>query len=116
MAQELLNKQLLWYKKKLQAFPGRMVITEERFTYARAPKWAAAFGLIGALIASGSKGSVMIDDEIKNLKFAKGRSMGKKAYMLNVTTPDGNSYDFLFDDSLLAKVDSVINLEELVDA
>lgn len=110
MAKELLNKQILWYKKKLQAFGGRMVITEERFTFHKAPKWAMMFGALGALLAGGAKGSEMINEEIKNLKFSKGREMGKKAYMLEVTTPDGNKYDFLFDDKLLAQVDSAISM------
>jgi len=111
MATELLNKQILWYKKKLQAFSGRMIITEDRFSFFQAPKWAMMFGAIGALIASSSKGKALIDDEIKNLKFAKGREQGKKAYMLEVTNAQGEKFDFLFDDKLLEQVSSVIKLD-----
>ena len=116
MANELLNKQLLWYKKKLQAFQGRMVVTEDNFSYHRAPKWTMALGLIGALIGANSKGTPLVDDKISNLKFAKGRSVGKKAYMLTVTDAKGDSFDFLFDDSLLEKVSSVIKLEAAAEA
>lgn len=112
MAQELLNKQILWYKKKMQAFGGRMVVTEDRFSYHTPPKWAMMFGAIGAAIAAGSKGNVLIDDEIKNLQFAKGRTMGKKAYMLDVTDANGQKYEFLFDDKLIAQIESAINLQE----
>ncbi|XOV66173.1 MAG: hypothetical protein ACFHU9_11100 [Fluviicola sp.] len=112
MAQELLNKHILWYKKKMQAFGGRMVVTEDRFSFHQAPKWAAMFGALGAAIAAGSKGKALIDDEIKNLQFAKGRTMGKKSYMLEVTDANGTKYDFLFDDKLLAQVESAITLAE----
>ncbi len=111
MAQELLNKQILWYKKKMQAFGGRMVVTEDRFSYHQPPKWAMMFGAIGAAIAAGSKGSALIDDEIKNLQFAKGRDMGKKGgFMLEVTDANGAKYDFLFDEKLLAQIDSAVKL------
>lgn len=110
MAQELLNKQILWYKKKMQAFGGKMVITDTRFTYYQAPKWAMMFGALGAIIASGSKGKALIDDDISNLTFSRGRDLNKKAYMLEVTSAAGEKYDFLFDDKLLAQVDSVIKI------
>ena len=56
MALELLNKQIIWYKSKIQAFAGRMIVTEERFSFSRAPKRTLAFGAIGALIGAGAKG------------------------------------------------------------
>ena len=100
----------------MQAFAGRMIITEDRFTYSKAPKWTMAFGLIGALLSSSAKGKILVDDEISNLKFSKGRVLGKRAYLLTVTTQDGNSYDFMFDDKLYDKVKNVIKMEELVEA
>lgn len=114
MSTPLLEKNLLWYKSKLQAFPGKMTITEDRFTYAKAPKWTMMFGALSALFVNSAKGIKMIDDDIKNLSFTKGRTMGKKAYMLDVTTSNGQSYSFLFDDSLLDKVQHVIQIEEPV--
>ena len=110
MAQELLNKQILWYKKKMQAFGGRMIITEHTFTYYQAPKWAMMFGAIGALIAGSSKGKELVGGQIKDLKFARGRDVNKKAYMLEVTNQAGDKFDFLFDDKLMAQVESVIKI------
>ncbi len=116
MAAELMNKQIMWYKSKIQAFAGRMIVTEERFSFSRAPKWTLALGAIGALMAGSAKGKTLVDDEIKNLKFSKGRSMGKKNYMLVVTDTAGNSYDFLFDDKLFEPLSSVIKMEETAEA
>lgn len=113
MSEVLLEKQLLWYKSKFQAFPGKMIITNDRFTYMKAPKWAMMFGALSALFINSAKGSPMVDDDIKNLKFARGHSMGKKAYMLDITDAEGNTFSFLFDDSLLAQVESVVKLEEV---
>lgn len=110
MAQELLNKQILWYKKKMQAFGGKMVVTETRFTFYQAPKWAMMFGALGAIIAAGAKGKELVDDDISNLKFARGRDLNKKSYMLEVTNAAGEKFDFLFDDKILAQVDSVIKI------
>lgn len=107
---ELLNKQTLWYKSKMKAFPGRMVVTQSHFSYHKAPSWALMFGALGALLAGSAKGTAMINDEISNLKFSKGRTLGKKNYMLVVTTPDGNSYEFLVDDKLMSSVETVIQL------
>jgi hypothetical protein len=112
MSDVLLHKQILWYKSKLQAFPGKMTVTKTRFTFMKAPRWAMMFGALSALFINSAKGKAMVDDEIRNLKFTKGRSLGKKAYMLQVTTSDGNTYDFLFDDSLLETVSSVISFDE----
>lgn len=112
MAAELLNKQIMWYKSKIQAFAGRMIITEERFTFSKPPKWTLVLGAIGALIGASSRGNTMIDEDIKNLKFSKGKAKGKKNYMLVVTDASGNSYEFLFDDKLYEQVSSVIKLEE----
>ena len=100
----------------MQAFGGRMVVTEDRFSFHQAPKWAMMFGAVGAAIAAGSKGKALIDDEIKNLKFAKGRTMGKKAYMLEVTDAEGKTYEFMFDDALLSKIESAITLQEAAPA
>ncbi|MCB0478892.1 MAG: hypothetical protein KDC84_12045 [Crocinitomicaceae bacterium] len=116
MAQELFNKQIMWYKSKLQAFAGRMIVTEERFTFSKPPKWTLALGAIGALIGATSKGKPMIDDEIKNLKFSRGRDLGKKSYMLNVTDASGKSYDFLVDDKIMDQIKSVIQIEAAVEA
>lgn len=101
----------MWYKSKMQAFPGTMIITEDHLTFLKAPKWTMMFGALGALIGSSAKGTPMIDEDLKNLQFKKGRKMGKN-YMLNVTTPDGKDYDFLFDDKLREQVNSVIQLTE----
>ncbi|MEZ4938226.1 MAG: hypothetical protein R2799_11600 [Crocinitomicaceae bacterium] len=114
MAQELFNKQIMWYKSKLQAFAGRMIVTEDRFTFSKPPKWTLAFGAIGALLGATSKGKPMIDDEIKNLKFSRGRDMGKKNYMLSVTDSSGNNYDFLVDNKIMDQIKSVIHIEEAV--
>jgi hypothetical protein len=112
---ELLNKQILWYKKKMQAFSGRMVVSDTHFSFYRAPKWTLMFGALGALLASSAKGKVLVEDEIKNLKFARGRDLGKKAYMLVVTTSNGESFEFLFDDKLVAKIESAIKLEPVAN-
>ena len=111
MSEVLLERQLLWYKSKFQAFPGKMIITNDRFTYMKAPKWAMMFGALSALFINTAKGSPLVDDEVKNLKFAKGRPMGKKAYILDVTDAEGKTFSFLFDDSLLAQVESAFQLE-----
>jgi hypothetical protein len=110
MAELISNKQILWYKKKLKAFSGKMTVTDTQFSFFVGPKWALAFGLIGALLATKAKGTTLVDDEIKNLKFAKGRTVGKKAYMLTVTRPDGETFDFLVDDKIMDQVKSVITL------
>lgn len=116
MAQELLNKQIMWYKSKLQAFAGKMVVTEDQFTFSKPPKWSLAFGALGALAGAASKGKPMIDDKIVNLKFSKGRDMGKKNYMLNVTDASGKDYDFLVDDKIMESIKAVIKLEEVAEA
>lgn len=116
MAQELLNKQIMWYKSKLQAFAGRMVVTEDQFTFSKPPKWSLAFGALGALAGAASKGKPMIDDKIANLKFSRGRDMGKKNYMLNVTDASGKDYDFLVDDKIMESIKAVIKLEEVAEA
>lgn len=110
MSKEILNKKLMWYKSKMQAFPGTMIITEDRLTFLKPPKWTMMFGAIGALIGAGAKGKPMIDEELKNLKIKKGRDL-RKNYMLNVTTPDGKEYDFLFDDKLKEQIAPVISLD-----
>ncbi|MFT6924286.1 MAG: hypothetical protein ACJA1C_003308 [Crocinitomicaceae bacterium] len=116
MSEPILHKTILWYKSKMQAFPGKMTVTNDRFTYAKAPKWAMMFGALSILFINSAKGVKMIDDDIKNLKFAKGREVGKKGYTLDVTTSAGETFSFLFDDKLLEIVKSVIRLEEEVMA
>lgn len=112
MSDLLLEKQLLWYKSKLQAFPGKVFITKDHFTFKKAPKWTMMFGALSALFVNSAKGIPLVDDEISNLKFAKGRSMGKKAYMLDVTDTSGKTFSFLFDDTLLEQVKGAIQLAE----
>jgi hypothetical protein len=116
MTEPILNKQILWYKSKFQAFAGKMIITNTRFTFNRAPKWTLMLGALGALLAGSAKGKTLVDDDISNLKFSKGRKVGKKAYIIEVTTPDGKTHDFLFDDKLVAQVSSVITLEQPTEA
>lgn len=112
MSDLLLEKQLLWYKSKIQAFPGKMIITNDHFTYNKAPKWTMMFGALSALFVNSAKGISLVDDDISNLTFKKGRSMGKKAYMLDVTDSSGKTFSFLFDDSLLDQVKVAITLSE----
>lgn len=114
MTEVLLERKALWYKSKIQAFPGKMIITKDRFTFSKAPKWAMMFGALSALFVNSAKGIILVDDEIKNLKFSRGRDMGKKAYMLDVTDSEGKTFSFLFDDTLLEPLKGVIQLEEAV--
>lgn len=113
MSETLLEKRALWYKSKIQAFPGKMTVTQDRFTFMKAPKWAMMFGALSAIFVNSAKGIPLVDDEIKNLKFSRGRDMGKKAYMLDVTNSAGETFSFLFDDALLEPIKSVIQLEEV---
>lgn len=108
----LLDMQVMWYKKKLQAFPGRLIITPDHIWF-KANKINAAGGLLGSLLASSTKktkGAIWLDNAISEVTFTKGRSMGKKNYILQVTNPEGESFDFLFDDDLLSKVSEVVKL------
>lgn len=110
MAELISNKQILWYKTKLRAYPGKMTVTDTNFSYYQLPKWAMMFGLIGAMLAGSAKGTALVDDQISNLKFSKGRELGKKSFMLQVTTADGNTYEFLVDHKLMEQMSAAISL------
>jgi hypothetical protein len=111
MAELISNKQILWYKTKLRAYPGKMTVSETHFSFYQLPKWAMMFGLLGALLAGSAKGNALVDDEISNLKFSKGRTLGKKSFMLEVTTADGHTYEFLVDNSLMEQMSPAISLD-----
>lgn len=110
MAELISNKTVLYYKTKFRAYQGKMTVTDTKFSFYQAPKWALMFGALGALLAGGAKGSALVDDNISNLKFSKGRELGKKSFMLVVTTKDGNSYDFLVDNKLMDQIKPAISL------
>ncbi len=110
MSELISNKTVLYYKTKFRAYQGKMTVTNTKFSYYQAPKWALMFGALGALLAAGAKGSALVEDDITNLKFSKGRELGKKSIMLVVTTKDGQSYDFLVDNKLMEEISPAISL------
>jgi hypothetical protein len=110
----LLEVKVMWYKKKLQAFPGVLKITNSTLTFSQDRINVGGVGLLGSLVASSSKktrGGELVNEKLENLTFNKGKSMGKKNYILEVGTPDNQTFNFLVDDSMMDKVKEVISLQ-----
>lgn len=110
----LLNERVMWYKKKMQAFAGTLTITENRLFFNQDKIHAPGTGLLGAVITSAVKktrGGVILDASISDLKFSRGKQINKKSFIFEVTTNQEDVFKFLFDDRWLEKVESVINLQ-----
>ena len=74
----LLDTKVMWYKKKLQAFAGKLTITESKLTFTQ-DRVKSGGGLLGSLLASSSKktkGGILINERLENLKFKKGKNNG----------------------------------------
>ena len=108
------DRQVMWYKKKMQAFSGKLKITNEGISFSQ-DKIRSGGGLLGALISSKSsaaKGGELFSESLSDVTFKKGRTMGKKSYILEVHLPDGRQFDFLFDDQFLSEVQDRVELSD----
>lgn len=111
--QILFEEKVMWYKKSLQAFPGKLTITDKKISFNQDHIMTPGTGLLGFLVSKKAKhtrGGELMSHDLSAVKFAKGKAMGKKSFMLEVETPAGENFRFLFDDAWLSKVDSVIKL------
>lgn len=107
----LLEEKVLHYEKRLRAFMGELIITDQNITFYQHKKWILSLGLLGTLIGLFiSKGDERLNAKLSDVKFVKGRSVNKKSYIVEVHTDQAEKFDFLFNDAMLAKVSSVVNL------
>ncbi len=110
----LLSEKVMWYKKALQAFPGQLTITNKNITFSQDRVSTPGTGLLGSLLARNSKkvsGGELLNAPLSEVKFKKGKTMGSKSYILEVSTNNDEVFKFMFDDSMLSKVDSVVKPE-----
>lgn len=110
----LLDDRVVWYKSKIQAFPGQLRITNQTISFKRdvirTPIGGALGGLIFALKRRQMKDGYVMSEPLKDVVFQKGKRLGKKTYFLEVKTMKSESYTFLFDDELLSKIEGEITL------
>ena len=106
----LLNEKAMWYKKKHQAFAGTLIITNDSISFTK-DSIGLGGGLIGALISrKKSKGGELLKQPLTKIRFTKGRPVGKKRWILEVTDEKGEKFDFLFEDKWLSEVEEVVQL------
>lgn len=109
----LFDEKVMWYKKKLQAFPGRLVITDTSISFNQDRISVPGTGLLGSLITrtnKRTKGGELLNAPLNTVNFAKGKPMGKKSFMLEVTTNTHDVFRFLFDEKWLSKIEHVVQL------
>lgn len=106
--QTLLDENVMWFKKKIQAFPGRLKITNKHITFVRDIVKTPGGGLIGEglhkLKRIQLKEGVVLNLPLSEVSFTKGKSMGKKTFLLLVSTTEGQEYKFMFGDELLLQI------------
>ena len=110
---ELLSKQAMWYKKKMQAFPGRLRITDKNISFYKDKINAPGTGILGAIITSNmkkTKGGMILDEAIENVKFTKGKQMNRKSFILEVETPDNEIFRLLVNEKWMPDIESVIKI------
>lgn len=93
---------VMWFKKKLQAFQGRLVVTNQRVIFDK-DKIHVGGGLLTRIVASKVKTTrqeVLLNEDISKLTFTKGRTIRKKNYLLEVINGE-EQFDFQIDDDIL---------------
>jgi len=107
------DTKVMWYKSRIQAVPGQLVITCNRFTFKQDIVKTPIGGLIGTLLFYLKKrklnGGEVLDENLKELTFKKGKQMGKLTFFLEVYTKNQREFRFLIDDTIF------LNIKDLID-
>jgi hypothetical protein len=109
----LLDKKAMWYKKKMQAFAGRLIITDKMFSFNQDKINAPGTGLLGSIITSNlkkTKGGEILNEPLENLQFTKGKKLGRKSFILEVETPEKEIFKFLLDERWVPEIETVVKL------
>ena len=96
---------VMWFKKKLQAFEGRLVVTNQRIIFDKS-KIHVGGGLLTRFVGSkvkSTRAEVLLDEDISKLRFSKGRTIRKQNYLLEVKNGE-EQFDFQIDDEILNKM------------
>ncbi|MBS9463104.1 hypothetical protein KIM67_11840 [Flagellimonas sp. 389] len=108
----LLDEKVMWYKKKLQAFPGQLVITDKKISFDQDQIKVPGTGLLGAFLSKKNKntrGGELLNQPLGNVAFKKGKTTGKKTFILEVSSGE-DVYKFLFENDWVLKIESVISI------
>lgn len=106
----LLDEKVMWYKKKLQAFPGRLIITDKNISFNQDQIRTPGTGILGAFLSKKNKntrGGELLNQPLSNVTFNKGKAIGKKTFLLEVSC-EGDVFNFLFDNDFASKIESVV--------
>src|SRR5687767_11686081 len=85
------EEKVMWRKGKVQAFGGRLVLTNRRLVFAQTG--IAGLGLIGLLF--NKDGTVRVEVPLPELAAAERGSFGRAKQVLDVKTRDGQTHSFM---------------------
>ena len=111
----LFNENVTWYKSPFQAFQGNLLITNDSIVFTKELVKTPGGGLIGKSIEllkeKYLENGVLLNQDTNNVKFIRGKSIGKKTFFLEVHVQNQKVFKFLFDDSWLMQIDQLVELK-----
>lgn len=108
----LFDKKVIRYKKT-QAFSGRLVITNKTIPFNQDQIKTPGIGLLDSILSKKSKrtrGGELLNQPLNNVNFTKGKSIGKKTFLLEVST-EKDVFKFLFDNDWFSKTKSMVSID-----
>ncbi len=111
---ELLRKSpILWYKKKIQAVPGSLIVTNQRVVFEQ-HKIKPIGGLLGSLFTSASKKTrdeIIFSETLTSISVEKGKKINKKSFKAIFKSATSDSEMVLMvDDSLMAELEPLLKV------
>lgn len=82
----------LFVKGKLKVLPGRFELTPSRIIYYQKSRFWMAFGLIGALVLRGQKGTRAMEIQLHQITSIERTRYGFNKNILDVTLADGTKH------------------------
>jgi hypothetical protein len=100
---------VLWYKKKMQAFPGNLIVKNQRIVLEQ-HRVNAVGGLLGALIISSSKktkGGPIFDEKINSVSIDAADSTMKRFKTVFSSSESGAKMELMADASILEEINGI---------
>ena len=108
----LFDERLMWYKSRIQAFPGRLTITNDLIVFRQDIVRTPVGGLLGTALFQLKRkhmnDGLVLETKVRNCSYRRGRTIGKKTFILELTDDRNVLFNFLFDESLFEKFELAI--------